>query len=269
MYEQVLGALLFHGRHAARRAAPGAGAESDEMKLATEYVTTLAAQFPDSRRVKRLEGLMWEAKGEADLAMGEYDEILQEDPSNLLAIKRQIALCRSRGGASRLAEAARRLCEYLSTFCSDPEGWLMLHELYLCCQQYKRAAFCVEELILINPMAYIYHVRAGEITYTQGMAANGGSHELLLTSRKYFAHALELKPEGCLRALYGILLVCAAMGSGSTKAKGAKVDSADLLEHTKPLLLKCYPSQHAMRPLVDSLLKTLLSSSSAPASAGA
>ena len=54
-----------------------------------------------------------------------------------------------------------------------------------------------------------------------GMASNGGSHDLLLTARKYFAHALELKPEGCLRALYGILLVCAAMG-GSTKGKGTK-----------------------------------------------
>ena len=33
----------------------------------------------------------------------------------------------------------------------------------------------------------------------------GGSHDLLLTARKYFAHSLELKREHNLRALYGLL----------------------------------------------------------------
>ena len=55
-----------------------AGTEPTEIKFAQEYVTVLAAQFPESLRVKKLEGLMWEAKGEIDLAMGEYDDMLQE-----------------------------------------------------------------------------------------------------------------------------------------------------------------------------------------------
>ena len=42
-----------------------------EMKLAQQYINLLSNQFPDSLRVKRLEGMMWEAKGEADLAMAE------------------------------------------------------------------------------------------------------------------------------------------------------------------------------------------------------
>ena len=173
IYEQVLVALLQFGRYGTRKGAANA-ADSDEMRQATDHMATLATQFPESLRVKRLEGMMWEAKGEADLAMGEYEEILEADPMNLLAIKRQVALCRSRGGAARLGEAARKLCDYLATFCSDPEAWLMLHEIYLLVGQYKRAAFCIEELILINPMAYIYHIRAGEVTYTMGIANNGG-----------------------------------------------------------------------------------------------
>jgi hypothetical protein len=136
----------------------------------------------------------------------------------------------------------------------------MLQELYLQSQQYKRAAFCMEELILINPMSYVYHLRAGEITYTQAVAERGGSHEQLMTARKYFAHALELKPEGCVRALYGILLVCAAL-SGSSKGKGAKVDTVELLDTIRPQLERCYaPSAgpaHPMRPLVLALVKTL------------
>ena len=279
-YELVFFSLLAYGRYPPSKQ-KSSNTEADapaEMKLAQQYINLLSNQFPDSLRVKRLEGMIWEAKGEADLAMGEYEDILAEDPSNLLVVKRQVAVYRARGGSQRpgaLAEAARRLSEYLTTFCSDAEGWLMLQELYLLTQQYKRAAFCIEELILINPMSYIYHIRAGEILYTMGVAANGGSHDQLLTARKYFAHALELKPEGCLRALYGILLVCAAIGS-STKGKGTKVDTAELLAHIQPQLIKCYTPQgkgaaHPMRPLVMALVKKLTASagSAAPSAAGA
>ena len=174
-YEQVFVALLQHARGDGA-AGGGAGKKSEHMARAQEYISELAARFPESLRVKRMEGMLWEAKGETELALAEYDECLAQDASNLLATKRQIALCRGRGGAAKLAEAAKRLCEYLATFTSDAEGWLLLHDIYLTCAQYKRAAFCAEELILINPMSYIYHVRAGEVTYTMGMSSSSGSH---------------------------------------------------------------------------------------------
>ena len=192
------------------------------------------------------------------------------DPSNTPALTPPAAFPRSRG---RAPDAAKRLVAFLDTFCSDPEAWSMLHELYLSQQQYKRAAFCVEELVLINPMAYIYHLRAGEIMYTLGMSPSG-SHDQLLTARKYFAHALELKPEGCLRALYGVLLVCAALGA-SSKGKGIKVDTAELLAHVQPQLVKCYTpagpnaKPHPMRPLVMALIKKLQAVGEASASTAA
>ena len=215
-YEQVYVALLNRVR---QNDGPEAKVEPDthELRLAQEYSATMSANFPNSSRIKRLEGMLWEAKGDTDMARTEYEEILVLDPHNLQAFKRQIALCCAR---AKTAAAVKLLNEHLSTFCSDTEAWLLLHELYLTVQHYKKASFCIEELILINPMNYVYHLRAGEITYTQGIAERG-SHDQLLTARKYFAHALELKP-GCLRAIYGILLVCSAIGN-STKGKGSKV----------------------------------------------
>jgi len=72
----------------------------------------------------------------------------------------------------------------------------------------------MEELILINPMAYIYHLRYAEILLTIGGVEKGGNAEMVRTARKYFAHALELKPQKNLRALYGLLLCCAAAPKG-------------------------------------------------------
>jgi len=258
VYEQVYIALLQHARQDSKRV-PADASANNTLRQAQDLLTVLSAQFPDSLRVKRLEGMMWESKGEMDLAMSDYDEILADDPSNILVIKRQVAICRSRG---KLGDAAKRLVEYLKTFCSDAEAWLMLHEIYLTCQQYKRAAFCMEEQILINPMSYIYHLRAGEMAYTIGMSERSGSNEQLFTSRKYFAHALELKPDNNLRALYGMLLVCSALGTSSKGQKGVKVDTADLVAYLQPLVVKCYSADaakpHPMRPLAMALMKQLM-----------
>uniref|UniRef100_A0A7S4B6H6 ER membrane protein complex subunit 2 n=1 Tax=Chrysotila carterae TaxID=13221 RepID=A0A7S4B6H6_CHRCT len=192
-----------------------------------------------------------EAGGELEAAMQKYEDILKQDPNNLYAMKRQVALLRGRG---RYAEAARRLVDHLAVVCSDAEAWLQLADLYLLQQQYKKAAFCMEELILLNPMNYMYHVRYGEILFTLYGNERGGNAEQVRTARKYFAHALELKPSGNLRALYGLLLCCAAAGKGS---KGR--DVAELVAFAKQTLTEAYAdAKSPMLTLVKSMIETLL-----------
>ena len=49
---------------------------------------------------------------------------------------------------------------------SDQEAWLELSELYTLDQEYSKAAFCLEELLLHNPHNHLYHQRHAEIRYT-------------------------------------------------------------------------------------------------------
>jgi hypothetical protein len=49
----------------------------------------------------------------------------------------------------------------------DQEAWQELSELYLTEQEYGKAAFCMEELILHNPHNHLFHQRYAEIKYTQ------------------------------------------------------------------------------------------------------
>ena len=102
--------------------------------------------------------------------------------------------------------------------CSDADAWLELHALYLARQQARRAAFCIEELILVNPMAYMYHIRYAEILYTLG-CGDKGTPEQLRSARKYFAHALELNPQGNTRALFGLLLLLFLRRPAASKAE--------------------------------------------------
>jgi len=253
-YEQVYVALLQYGKSGKLSAD---ASMPEDLAAAQEYGNILSAQFPDSLRVKRLDGMLWEAKGMFDMAMKEYDDILAEDPNNIFATKRQVALCRARG---KPGEAATRLVKYLEMVCSDTEAWLQLAAIYLGVQQYKRAAFCYEELILINPMSYLYHIRYADILYTLGCADKGGGTEQLRTARKYYAHSLDLKPHNNLRAVYGLLLASSALGTSSVKgAKGStKTDNAEVFNHARTQVLELYAKQPApMATMVQGMLEQL------------
>lgn len=52
---------------------------------------------------------------------------------------------------------------------SDQEAWHELCDLYLQEQEYSKAAFCMEELILHNPHSHLIYQRYAEIKYSQVM----------------------------------------------------------------------------------------------------
>ena len=70
--------------------------------------------------------------------------------------------------------------------------------MYPC--SYKRAAFCVEELLLVDPHNHLYPQHYAELLYTMGGVEN------LDMARKYFAQSLKINPNN-MRALYGFYLV--------------------------------------------------------------
>tara|TARA_B110001452_G_scaffold243567_1_gene227081 strand:- start:334 stop:1329 length:996 start_codon:yes stop_codon:yes gene_type:complete len=262
VYEQVYVAMLEYGKQRPDRgkAKRDAGESESSLAMAQEFCNVLSVQFPKSLRVKRLEAMMWEAKGELDMAMKDYEDILKEDENNLFALKRQVALLRSRGQSGDLNKAASKLVEHIEVVSSDTDSWLQLSEMYLNAVLFRRSMFCMEELLLVNPMSYMYHLRYAELLYTVACGSKGGLEQFRL-ARKYFAHALELKPQHNLRALYGLLLCCAAMGG--VKGKSAKESgTAELLAFVQPALQEEYAAcggKHAepMLKMVKGMIDTL------------
>ena len=79
---------------------------------------------------------------------------------------------------------------------ADQEAWSELCDLYLIEHDYKKATFCAEELLLINPHNHLNHERYASIRYSDG------DFEI---ARSYYFSALKLNPTN-LRSLYGVLL---------------------------------------------------------------
>ncbi|XP_072175423.1 ER membrane protein complex subunit 2-like [Diadema setosum] len=193
IYEQVCIAALDCGNQA----------------LATEIIDTVQQNFPSSIRAQRLEGLQLESTGQYADAKDHYDSLLEDDPSNAMVRKRLVTILKAQ---NRIGEAIKELNNYLSNFMSDHEAWMELADLYIQEQNYNKACFCYEELIMSNPHNHLYHQKYAEIQYTQG------GTECMETARKYFAHALKLNSNN-MRALYGMFMAATSLAS-SPKASG-------------------------------------------------
>ena len=50
------------------------------------------------------------------------------------------------------------------SFMSDIDSWMELCDLYLTEQDYGKAAFCIEELILSNPRNHLFHQKYAEVS---------------------------------------------------------------------------------------------------------
>ncbi|PAA93391.1 hypothetical protein BOX15_Mlig018160g1 [Macrostomum lignano] len=192
LYEQVFISALDCGR----------------LEAADACLVQLSRQFPNSQRIRRYEAMRLEAEDNLDAATEIYKKMSETDKLDSLSRKRLVAVLKARG---RSVEAIKELTGYLKDFCTDFEAWLELSELYLNECDYKKAAFCMEELILSNPHHHLYHQRYAEIKYTEGTT------ESMELAKSYFAQAVRLNPNN-MRALFGLLLAAGNCASSTNKS---------------------------------------------------
>merc|ERR1711915_832745 len=140
---------------------------------------------------------------EWDDAVEVLDSIIEVDEANSSARKRKIAILKAQGDTAR---AVQELVKYLKVFMSDQEAWLELSELYSLEQEYSKAAFCMEELLLHHPHNHLYHQRHADIRYTWG------GYEQLELAKHYYSQAIKLAPSN-MRALYGLLLTTSQLAA--------------------------------------------------------
>ncbi|KAL0481351.1 ER membrane protein complex subunit 2 [Acrasis kona] len=210
VYEQVLKAAI----------------NVNQTELASDCLEALQNKFGEGIRVRRLEAMLLESTGEYDHALDEYNSILGQDPTDQLCLKRKVAIAKARGETE---DAVRYLNQYLAVYMADPEAYAELADLYLSIPDYKKAAFCVEELLLQNPHNYLYHLKYADIKY---------SMEDYATARSYYSQSLNIKKDN-VRALYGLLMCTNALSSGSSKDKS---NNTKLMEYAEKELMRKFIS---------------------------
>lgn len=197
-----------------------ASLDCHNMDLAKFCHKKLEKQFPDSLRVQRLKAMEYEATERYDDALDILNGIIKKDETNAAPRKRKVTIYKSQG---MIIEAIKELTDYLKIFMADQEAWMELSDLYISQQDWNKAAFCVEELMLHSPFNHLYLQRYAEIKYTQG------GYENLELAKSYYAQAAKLNPSN-VRALYGLLLTSLHMASNPKCPSQKKKESVKLGE---------------------------------------
>ncbi|KAI0408177.1 tetratricopeptide [Xylaria palmicola] len=179
----------------------------------------------DNERVMALKGLLKEATATdnavLDLVLGEYDQILQENPPNVPIAKRRAALLRALG---RTSEAVNALNSLLDMSPTDAEAWAELADLYLAQGLYPQAIFAQEEVLLLQPNAWNIHARLGEMLL---MAAKTSDAPKRLTEAlKRFCRSIELC-DNYLRGYYGLKLTTQQLLSDSSPKSSKLIESEE------------------------------------------
>lgn len=197
-------------------------------------LSRLNKQFPGSSRVKLLNIMAnHERTGDSDEAIRRYNEMIEFDETNTGARKRKIAILISQ---RKNVEAIKELCDYLKKFMNDNEAWKELCELYMLEQDYPKAIFCMEELLLSHPLSHIYHTRLAEMYYTLG------THESLEQARSYYSQALKLN-ETNVRALHGLHLTLKNLLGGNKITAQQRKEFEKLNTWTKTTLNSIYDNE--------------------------
>ena len=95
-------------------------------------------------------------------------------------------------------EYVSELNKYLEDFPEDIEGWMELADTYERKQQFEKAIYCYEEILLIDPNRINLYQKLGELNYSVGKLEN------VILATKYFCFLLKINENsprtiGCLR----------------------------------------------------------------------
>lgn len=148
---------------------------------ATWTLRTLLERFGKTPRIIRLEAMLKEQNGQAEEALSDYQTLLTQNPMDAASWRRKCALLK---GLGQMPEAIKELNSYLEKFEGDLEAWEELTDIYLDMQQFARAAFTYEEVLLMSPYDPKVLLRFAEILYSTGSAEN------IVLARMYAAESL-------------------------------------------------------------------------------
>uniref|UniRef100_A0A7S3ACD6 ER membrane protein complex subunit 2 n=2 Tax=Rhodosorus marinus TaxID=101924 RepID=A0A7S3ACD6_9RHOD len=213
-------------------------ASFDDMDWATRKIFST---FGSSWRLNRLIGMKREAIGDNEESMVVYENMLEKDPNNRAALKRQVTVLRTSG---KLSEATAHLCWYLKIYLSDVDAWCELADLYISAGSYPQAIYCYNEALLYEKSNWALYLRLGDVYYTLS------DENSMLTARHYYSKSLTLNSKHNVRAMYGLLMSSQALESGS---RAQELKNKNLKNWVQEALKTVYkdkcPSKLSLLPL--------------------
>ena len=216
--------------------------------IGEKSLNILKSKFPNSCRVSILIGMEDESKGNYEKALELYNKLLIDNPGHIKVMQRKVCVYKASGDLKNAIDEIHTILKYYS---GDISSWQELSDIHLLLSDYTAAAFCHEELVLIDANCSYYHTHLADIYYTMG------GKESILKARKHYSMSLALQSgQSNFRALYGLISACKYLCDEYSKNQ----DNNDIDVNTELLkfgleqigLIK-YGTENTKKLIIDSL----------------
>lgn len=175
----------------------------------------------DSVRYRRLLGRCLEAAEDYEGALLVYEDLLKDNPCNLVALQRKYCVLRVQQKEPPQVVLAA-LNEYIGQQMADVTGWYEMSKLRMSLADYKGAAYALEQVILGSPLDGNIHCELAEVYATMGGIENTS------LARKHMAQALELDPTN-IRAQFGLVSIANQYLDECKEGSKKAIDEHELL----------------------------------------
>ena len=175
--------------------------ELKNFQPALNIVVKLIKDFGKDRQLLRMYGEESEIdpKG-GDIPLRQYKVMMINDQNDKESIKKYIMFMKSSidlKNKQTINDYIELWNQYLEVFMNDPDGYNELSQVYLMVNEYDKAAFCLEELLLHSPNDYKILNKLGDI-YT-----SKNNVEDAKTAINFYSRSILIYPTP--RAFFGIL----------------------------------------------------------------
>ncbi len=175
--------------------------ELKNFKPALDILIKLIKDFGKDRQLLRMYGEESEIdpKG-GEIPLRQYKTMMLNDQNDRESIKKYIMFMKLSVDLSNkqtINDYIELWNQYLEVYMNDPDGYNELSQVYLMVNEYDKAAFCLEELLLHNPNEYKVLNKLGDI-YT-----SKNNVEDAKTAINFYSRSILINPTP--RAYFGIL----------------------------------------------------------------
>ena len=207
--------------------------ELKNYKQALDILLKLIKVFGRDKKLLRMYGEESEIdpKG-GDIPMRQYKSMMLNDQNDNESMKKYIMFMKlsvDLNNKQTINDYIELWNQYLEAFMNDPDAYNELAQVYLMVNEYDKAAFCLEELLLHNPNDYKVLNKLGDIYASKNNAEDAKM------AIKFYSRSILISPTP--RAFFGIQN-CASLISKKEKRLDEKTKK--LVEISQKELTKLY-----------------------------
>ena len=164
--------------------------ELKRYETANQIINSIYKDFGGEKKIIRMiaEKNELDPKSDISLSLEKYKQLMLFNQEDKESIKRYLMFMKFNLKTEDIKGYIDKWNEYLKVYMDDEEAWNELAEVYLMCNNYSKAIYCLEELLLHNPMNYLTYMKIGDIY------ASLGNTDACKNGLKYYSQAALITP---------------------------------------------------------------------------